>query len=298
MSVESAERAGLFDRIAGRGGGLSMVAMDQRESLRTMFGEATGEPVADATLEDFKLAVAETLSPYASAMLLDREYGEKAMHALAPSCGLVVAADRLDQPAGQPVVGTDLDTDLDITSVHAWGGAALKLLVLWYAGDDHQREKDMVRRFLDLCRNAALLSIVEGVVKPPRSGAPWDREGTLLEAAGELGGTGCDLYKAEVPMYGRGDLEVVQERCEAITAMLPCPWVVLSSGVSAQTFPDAVRAACRGGASGFLAGRAIWMDLVGPGDYRSRLGGRAVERLQRLSEIVEACARPWSTALK
>lgn len=292
MLPAAATRTRAFERIADPSGRLSMVAMDQRESLRTMFEKTTREPVPDSTLVDFKLSVAETLSPHASAMLLDRLYGTEAMRALAPSCGLVVAADQLQQPAGEIVQETRVDTNLDLRQVAAWGGAALKFLVLWRR-DDRKTQLELTRRFLEMARSGGLLAIVEGVVRPPRSGSAWDREEAILQAAQELGALGPDLYKAEVPLSGRGDPEEMRRRCRAITDALPCPWVVLSSGVAIEDFPGAVQAACQGGASGFLAGRGIWMDLVGPGDYRSRLSELAVPRLTALRAIVERHARPW-----
>ncbi len=82
-----------------------------------------------------------------------------------------------------------------------------------------------------------------------------------------------------------------------MTASLPCPWVVLSSGVSIDDFPAAVEAACRGGASGFLAGRAVWRDAIGP-DPEPALRERSVPRLRRLAEVVDATARPWHEATR
>lgn len=292
MPLTAADRKRGFERIADASGRLSMVAMDQRESLRTMFGQA-GADTSDSTLIDFKLAVAETLSPHASAILLDRLYGLEAMEAISPSCGLVVAADRLEQPPGEIVQETEVDTDLDLARVQTWGAGALKFLVLWRPDDDPSERVAPVQRFLDLAWSADLLGIVEGVVRPPRSGAGWDREAAILDAARELGALQPDLYKAEVPLGGKGDPDEIRRRSRAITDVLPCPWVVLSSGVSIADFPAAVQAACKGGASGFLAGRGIWMDLVGPGDYRARLAQTAVPRLTDLRAIVEHWARPW-----
>src|SRR5947209_18030961 len=166
MSLAATDQKRGFERIADASGRLSMVAMDKRESLRTMFGQV-GADTSDATLIDFKQAVAETLSPHASAILLDRLYGVEAMGAIAPSCGLVVAADRLEQPPGEIVQETDVDSDLDLTQVTAWGGAALKLLVLWRP-DERERQIEVTRRFLELAWGAGLLAIVVGVVRPPR----------------------------------------------------------------------------------------------------------------------------------
>ena len=58
-------------------------------------------------------------------------------------------------------------------------------------------------------------------------------------------------------------------------------------------FPRAVEASCRGGASGFLAGRALWTATLGADDPTEILRERSVPRLRELGEIVDAHARPW-----
>lgn len=297
MPLTPLEREERLVAIADESGGLCMVAMDQRESLRTMFGEATGQVVGDDVLRDFKLAVAQVLSPHASAMLLDREFGEAAMRAVSDSCGLIEAADRLQQEPGKPVEETDFEPDFDPERAREQGVSGLKLLLLWRQDDDPAMREGMVKRFVDAAHSAGLLAILEGVVRPPRSGADWDREAALLRATRELGNLGADVYKAEVPYHGKGDAACIEDRCREMTEALPCPWVVLSQGVTVEDFPRAVEAACRGGASGFLAGRAVWSDIVGSGDYRERLRETSVPRLERLREIVRTHARPWQAAI-
>jgi sulfofructosephosphate aldolase len=136
------------------------------------------------------------------------------------------------------------------------------------------------------------------VVRPPAGvdDADWpEREDALLEATSELGALRPDLYKAQVPLSGRGDPDEMVQRSRRMTAALPCPWVVLSAGVALEDFATGVEAACRGGASGFLAGRAVWRDAIGP-DPEPALLERSVPRLLRLGEIVDAHARPWTEA--
>ena len=55
-------------------GGFAMLAVDQREAMRMMFAAAGAPaPVADSVLTDFKVNAAKTLSPYASAILVDQQ---------------------------------------------------------------------------------------------------------------------------------------------------------------------------------------------------------------------------------
>ncbi len=266
-----------------------MVAMDQRESLRTIFRSETGAEVDDATLVAFKLAVARVLSPYASALLVDRPFGLRPTleaGVLDPSCALIVADDRLVQERWGVVDDTYLDSGLDLAAAREAGAVALKLLVIWRDDGDLQRRLQMTREFIAAAHAAGLLAIVEGVVRADAD----RREEAILDAARELGACEPDLYKAEVPLAGRGPAEAITAGARAITDVVPCPWVVLSSGVAAADFAGAVEAACRGGASGFLAGRAVWTDAipaVRDDDWDGALRRISVPRLQALGEIVD-----------
>ena len=287
------------------GGGFAMVALDQRESLRTMLRRPNGpvdDTLGDDALRSFKRLAAATLSPLASAVLLDRAYGldGSAPPELAPGCAFILAADDLIQPAGLPVQDTELDDEVTPDLVASTGAAALKLLVLWRTGDDPDRRHGIVGRFLRLCTQAGVPGIVEGIVRKgtgaddarrgtdPHAGWASDdeRDQAIVSAAAELGAHRPGLYKGEVPSYGRGDPLHLRDRCAEITAALPCPWVVLSTGVRADDFTGAVEHACRGGASGFLAGRAIWADAAGSDDPAEALRTRAVDRLRRLNAVV------------
>jgi sulfofructosephosphate aldolase len=285
-------------RLARPSGLFAMVAMDQRESLRAMFAERMPEPIERDQLVAFKLAVARILSPHASALLIDREQGLEPLLAagvLDPGCALIVAADDLVQPVGGPVEDTSLDEQLDMDDARRRGADALKLLVIWRSDRPAARREALVGAFLERSRSAGLPGIVEGVIRPPagRSDDDWpEREDELLEATREFGTYRPDLYKAQVPFAGRGDLDAITERCRSMTSLLRCPWVVLSAGVAIDDFPRGVESACRGGASGFLAGRAMWRDAIGP-NRDAQLREVSVPRLRRLCHVVDELGRPW-----
>ena len=274
--------------LARESGTFAIVAMDQRESLRTMLAQHHPGPIADERLVSFKLAVARELAPHASGFLIDRHYAFEAVSAdgvVPSSCGLVLAVDELVQAPGAVVE----DTALDETAVGLAGErvAALKLLVIWR--DDERREQrlEMARRFVQLADGRGLLSVLEGVVRHD------DREQAIVEAAAELAGVGPSLYKCEVPLHGRGTDAELEARCREIDAAVACPWVVLSQGVEPDDFPRAVTAACRAGASGFLAGRALWSTTLAADDPTALLRERSVPRLRELAELVDTYGRPW-----
>ena len=106
-----------------------------------------------------------------------------------------------------------------------------------------------------------------------------------------------DLYKAQVPTFGVGPADEIRDLSQQITALIGRPWVVLSNGVPPERFEAGVAAACRGGASGFLAGRAIWTSALGEDDRAAHLADVSARRLDRLAAIVDEFARPWSEAV-
>ena len=269
-----------LDALARRSGTFAMVAMDQRESLRTMFREH-GHDSTDERVAAFKRAVARELAPHASGFLIEPEHvGTVAPHV---SRGLILAVDVLDQEEGAAVEDTSL---AELEEVPA-GVDALKLLVIWRDDERRGERIELARRFAELARRHGVLSVLEPVVRHE------DREWAIVEAARELGGTGCSLYKCQVPLEGKGPPEAITRGAQEVDAALPCPWVVLSQGVAADDFPTAVRASCEGGASGFLAGRALWTATLAADDPTEILRAVSVPRLRELGEIVDAHARPW-----
>jgi sulfofructosephosphate aldolase len=279
-----------LDALARESGTFLMVAMDQRDSLRTMLAQHHGG-VDDARMVRFKLAVARELGPYASGFLIDRHYAYDEIvreRLLPPSCGLILAADALEQPPGGIVEDTDLDTGVEAVLDPAV--VALKLLVIWRDDAERARRVDTARRFVELAHAHGLLSVLEPVVRGPEG---FDREAAIVEAAAELGQVGCDLYKCEVPTHGQGEADEITAWSRRIDAAVPCPWVVLSQGVPPERYPAAVEAACRGGASGMLAGRAVWTATLAADDPTELLRSHSVPRLQELARIVDAYGRPW-----
>jgi sulfofructosephosphate aldolase len=157
--------------------------------------------------------------------------------------------------------------------------------VIWRDDADRPRRLELARQFVELADSLGLLSVLEGIVRHE------DREAAIVEAARELSSVNPSLYKVEVPFRGVGG--GVEAACREIDAVVPMPWVVLSNGVELEHFPGAVEAACKAGASGFLAGRAVWSDLVNEPDPAPKLREVALPRLQRLAAIVDEHGRPW-----
>jgi sulfofructosephosphate aldolase len=290
-------------KLARPRGTFAMLALDQRESLRTLLAEAGAEATAEA-LTRFKVHATRALTPHASAVLLDVDYGLApvlAGKAIARGCGLIVAADTLQQRPGGAVEDTEVDEKTLADDRIAEVADAYKLLVIWRPDRGLDKRAQIVSRFIKACRRRKRPAIVEALVRPATGRealSPAQHVTAVLSAARELGALGPDVYKAEVPTLGAADDAAVTQAARELSATLPCPWVVLSNGTPPPRFPDAAVAACRGGASGFLAGRAIWAASIPATDIAGDLETSAAARLRNLVARIDDAARPWPSVLE
>jgi tagatose 1,6-diphosphate aldolase/sulfofructosephosphate aldolase len=283
-------------------GVFSIIAMDQRNTLRRMFS-AVGIEATDEDLVTAKTDVARVLTPLASGILFDPTYGVPAVTgtgALAESCGLLVASE----PAERGKFGVEPITRRDPALNSQWvlsqGGDANKFFAQLRAdrpapatGEPDLVEQCLlaVRDVVEDCKQVGIPSVIENLVYPldgeDLSGRR--REDAVIEAARALNEIDCDLLKLEYPGSPEG--------CRRLAEVLDRPWAVLSAGVPFDDFTEVLQIAFdEGGASGFIAGRSVWREsLPLSGAEREQfLIDVARPRLERLIAVATDKARPWT----
>src|SRR5260370_14155886 len=80
--------------LSNNAGVIAAAAMDQRGSLQKSIAAAKGvdsKQVTGEMMSEFKIAVTKVLTPHASAILLDPEYGLPASKARSSNAGLLMA---------------------------------------------------------------------------------------------------------------------------------------------------------------------------------------------------------------
>src|SRR5512132_552083 len=80
--------------VSDQRGVIAAAAMDQRGSLKKALAKEKGGDITDADMEQFKGIVAEVLTPHASAILLDPEWGLPASKRRAKNAGLLLAYEK------------------------------------------------------------------------------------------------------------------------------------------------------------------------------------------------------------
>jgi len=271
-------------------GGLAMLAIDQREALRDMLGAARHAKITDQDMTQFKIDVTKVLTPYASAVLVDREFALDEVvkqGAVAPGCALIASADQFFPGNGVPVDRVAIDQQSTPEHARELGAKAMKLLLIWRSDESPEDRRALVDDFVQRCHSQGLLAVLEPVVRAPRTSLDIDDERDILRVAEELGDSGADLYKGQMPLGGRGTDEELYAACSELDSRLATPWVILSTGVKPDLFPNAVRQAVRAGAVGFLAGRAVWSPVLPMTNVPQALRDLAAPRLIRLGEIVD-----------
>ena len=93
MKLTSGKLAGL-KAVSNERGVIGAAAMDQRGSLQKALAKEKGGTIGDRDMEEFKSLVTEVLTPHASAILLDPEWGLPASTRRAPNAGLLMAYEK------------------------------------------------------------------------------------------------------------------------------------------------------------------------------------------------------------
>ena len=292
--------------IADGNGTFAIIAMDQRNTLRRMF-DAVGEEATPEVMARAKVDVAANLSPGATGLLLDPDFGVPAVREsglLASTCGLLVAAEPSDRGNYNGEPRAHRIEEQNGRWVLDQGGDAVKFLVQVNAlrqapagePDLVAEALDVVRAVVEDCRAAGIPSVIENLVYTLPGGEPLAGEAkseAIVESAASLSDLGMDLLKLEYPGSAQA--------CKQLADRINVPWAVLSAGVDFEEFTNVLRVSCDdGGASGFIAGRALWKESIGMSSAERRIffSEVSVPRLDACRAAIDGRARPWFDAIE
>lgn len=298
-----------LQQIASREGIFTICAMDHRGSLRRLIDEGHSGKASYEEMVKRKLELCSSLAEYASAVLLDPIYGaaQCISHGVIPKgTGLLVSIEATGYEGGKEHRLTRLLDGWGVAKIKRMGAAAVKLLV-YYRPDLKKLAVEQLNTVNTVARECIKYDIpllVEPLSYPvgneidnPREFAA--RKGQLvIQTARDITALPIDVLKAEFPadLRYKTDSSELLRLCRELDTSSRVPWVILSAGVDYELFYKQVELACQAGASGFLAGRAIWQEAINIDTARERiryLSTIAADRLKRLNEIASRYALPW-----
>ncbi len=315
-------------RLADEDGFFRMVAVDQRPGVEALVRQRQAEYPGDPRLAGdawdvigrFKRLLVEELSPHASAMLLDPQYAyPAASSALDPRRGLLVTLEQFaseDGPGGRKTLAYPGWT---VEKIKRLGAEGVKLMLWWRpdaAPDVLAHQRRLVEQVGQACRTHDIAFLLEPLVYPlgPAEGGdtyhedPGKRPEMVIATVEEFRQEryGIDIFKLETPVpaasvpdpeSGSAEAAATQEWFRRIDALLDRPWVMLSAGAAAEPFRRILTYAFRAGASGYLAGRAIWwqaaLETPDWDLFRARVQAEGVPYVEAVNALLRLYGTPW-----
>lgn len=304
-------------RMADAGGLFKMTAVDQRPPIKGPIAKHHG--TAEAPWEEvagFKMLLVETLQGQSSAMLLDPHFAiPKGIGALSPAKGLIVTLeDSIFEETEDGRLSSEID-DWSVAKIKRMGGDAVKVLT-WYRPDApkhiNDKQKDFTKRIGEACQRYDIPFLFELLVYPLKDDAHQTtdyvemrgkRTDHVLQSVADFADPdfGIDVFKLESPVAAKNVPEggdgKVQAAFDEMGRLAGRPWVMLSAGAGKADFRNILAHAYAAGASGYLAGRAIWLEAFGHyPDWeamRSGLQSGSVDYMRDLNALTDQAATPW-----
>jgi tagatose 1,6-diphosphate aldolase len=271
-------------------GVIAAAAMDQRGSLSKSLATAKGvspKDITDEMMQEFKTAVSRILTPHASAILLDPEWGLPAAKARAKNAGLLLAYENSGYDNTQPGRLPDLLPHVSVKRIKEDMGADAVKILIYYTPFDDPKVNDIKHAFIERigaeCETYEIPFFLEFIGYDPKGGDEKGFEFAKLKPKIVTGAMEefskpqyrVDVLKVEVPInanYVEGSSvykgQKAYSRAEALdhfrsaAAVAKKPFIYLSAGVSNPQFIESLAMAAESGTdySGVLCGRATWKD--------------------------------------
>ncbi len=300
---------------------IAALAIDQRGALKKMMKALDFEPKA-GDIERFKELVSEELTPYASSILLDPEYGLPASKVRAENSGLLIAYEKTGYDATVPGRLPDLLSVWSAKRIKEQGADAVKFLLYYDVDEDkeiNEQKHAFVERIGSECAAEEMPFYLELLSYDANNADNGSKEFAkvkphkVIEMMKEFSKPRyqVDVLKVEVPVNmkyveGFAEGEVVYTKEEAAkyfkeqSEATNLPFIFLSAGVSTSLFQDTLRFAHDAGSTfnGVLCGRATWADGVKPfvtGDeaqVRDWLQTQGRKNIEELNEVLKVTATP------
>ena len=314
-------------KLSNKDGIIAAAAMDQRGSLAKSLAAAMGvtqKEVSQKLMEDFKTSVVRALTPHATAILLDTEFGLPAAAARASNAGLLLAYEKTGYDATVAGRLPDLLTDLSAMRIKELGADAVKILLYYTPFDDvkiNVQKHAFIERIGSECQDQQIPFFLEFIGYDHNGG---DEKGLEYAKAKPAIVMGCmkeftkpryqvDVLKVEVPVnaeYVEGSSvykgQKAYTRAEALdyyrqsADVTDLPFIYLSAGVSNDQFTESLAMAGEAGTpfSGVLCGRATWKDAIpvfakqGAAALEEWLATEGMKNINAVNAAL-APAKPW-----
>lgn len=285
---------------------LAVLAMDHRGGLRRALQPSDPASVPDIEMTGLKHKLAHSLSPHASAVLLDPQYSAfqcVAAGDIPPGTGTIVALESTGYRGHSDQRKSEVLPDWSVKKAKLAGFNAIKLLVYYHPeASTSQAIESLVQKVSSECNDFDIAFFLEPLTYSTNSARGKlegiERRTVIIDSAQRLAALGGDVLKVEFPIDISTSPDEAEwaEACAELTAACDIPWVLLSASVDFETYLRQVTVALQNGASGVAAGRAVWKEVVSLPESKQLifLQSTAAERMARLTALCDALGTPWT----
>jgi len=283
-------------------------ALDQSNSFKKALraaAEKAGKP-KEPTYEDIrdaKLVMVKELAPYASATLLDVNFGARqALNGLVipKGIGLIVRSEASKDPG----IPSEYEPGWSVEKIKRMGGSAVKLLIYMDVEDKAftKAQLSFAEGMYKECEKHDILLMTEELSFPRKGEEKSSPEyqarkiKNIFEST-KLIGPITDILKLEFPGDIKNDsTQKMQDNLGKLNELAIRPWVLLSAGEKFDLFAKQVELSMKAGCGGYMAGRAIfneWFEQPTDKAKAEFLLKTGQERMRTLNNIVDGYAQPW-----
>jgi tagatose 1,6-diphosphate aldolase len=320
-----------MNALADQRGVIAAAAMDQRGSLRKSIAAAKGvsqDQITNEMMEEFKVIVSKVLTPHASAILLDPEFGIPAAKARAKNAGLLLAYEESGYDNTKPGRLPDLLPHVSVKRLVDWGADAVKILI-YYSPFEKSEVNDVKHAFVERigaeCEFNQIPFFLEFVGYDPAGG---DEKGfeyakkkpdVVIQSMVEFSKPQyyVDVLKVEVPTNAefvegssvfKGQAAYTRKQAldyyRQAAEVAKKPFIYLSAGVGNAQFVESLNMAAEAGTdySGVLCGRATWKDGIpvyakqGAKALEDWLSDQGVKNINAVNAAIKP-AKPWTAKM-
>lgn len=323
MMISDNKRA-YIEQLSDENNIISALAIDQRGALKKMIEVHKGSAATLSELTEFKKIVSAELTPFASSILLDPEYGLPAASVRDKEAGLLLAYEKTGYDASTPGRLPDTLAVWSVKRLKEEGADACKFL-LYYDVDDSDEINEQKHAFMERLGSECLAEDIPfflELLAYDAAGSEASSQAYAIKKPRKVIGMmkefskpryNVDVLKVEVPVnmafvegFSTGESVYTKEEAgnyfKAQSEATNLPFIFLSAGVSATLFQETLRFAKQSGSTfnGVLCGRATWANgvesFIKEGEVATRqwLSTQGRQNIEDLNAVLKVTATPVS----
>ena len=258
---------------------LQMLAIDQRPPIFNLIKEKK-KRYTYKDVVDFKKNISLNLSQHSTAILMDPVYSVPNLIPSSKSKGLIITLEDHDFIEKHKGRYSKNIKNWTVEKIKRIGGDAVKVLA-WYRPDADKNSIKHQKKYIETigkqCEKFDIPFLLELLVYPFKNETGYSKDykeqldknqNHVINSVKEFSKEKykVDIFKLESPVdssqlqnskFNKATRDAFKQLSKATRNI---PWVMLSSGMSKKSFLNCLKLAYKNGASGYLAGRTIWLD--------------------------------------